>query len=525
MDFLKTNNMLIKCFSTSENIVIPDNIITISRAAFANNHSIKSVVIPKSVKAIEDYAFEGCENLESVTILNDKIKISKGAFKDCRALADQNGYIVVNGILFGCTLKHKEIVIPENVTEIGESAFIDCRVVEKLVIPPNVKTIGVQAFKNCIHLEKIEFSEGLLKIENYAFASCMSLDNVQIPTSVERVFIAAFSDCTNLSRVSFYGNPSVIDGWSFKNCPKLADKNGMIIISGILCYCHNVTEDLIIPEGVTAIVANALDNTSNVRTLTLPASIRMITSDNFQHCSNIRKIRLPFGVPYLEYEKTSLFLRDKIYIYGDKTHNEKFDQSCRQSISKDVDRHFKKTVKDNSVYIIERILGCCEKVAIQRLDRMIDFSVSNNANEITAFLIDYKNRMYTSEQITEEMFERTQKELGLIPKTKQDWQLDFDFLETDNSISILSYVGYDKHIIIPEYILDKKVVGLNEAIFYDAEKGSVIEVPKTVQRITGYNMEDTFASVFALFNVTIYGKEGSFIESYAKKNMMKFIPC
>ena len=59
----------------------------------------------------------------------------------------------------------KEIIVPENVTSIGEQAFYNCYSFKEIIIPKNVTEIERETFYNCsltsINLENIkEFGKG-----------------------------------------------------------------------------------------------------------------------------------------------------------------------------------------------------------------------------------------------------------------------------------------------------------------------------------------------------------------------------
>ena len=48
-----------------------------------------------------------------------------------------------------------EYVVDENVVEIAENAFVDCKKLTKVVISNNVKGIGNYAFAGCSELDEI----------------------------------------------------------------------------------------------------------------------------------------------------------------------------------------------------------------------------------------------------------------------------------------------------------------------------------------------------------------------------------
>ena len=128
------------CFGLTS-VTIGNSVTSIGGYAFCQCYSLTSVIIPNSVTSIGECAFAGCFGLTSVTIGNGVTSIGDNAFYSCSKLQK----VIVSDIAAWCGIKFggwyanpliyakhlysdenteiKDLVIPKNVTSIGEWAF------------------------------------------------------------------------------------------------------------------------------------------------------------------------------------------------------------------------------------------------------------------------------------------------------------------------------------------------------------------------------------------------------------------
>jgi len=100
------------------------------------------------------------------------------------------------------------IYLPETVTEIRDSAFSRCALLESINIPDGVAQIGEGAFNACSALPTITIPEGVTSIRANTFAGCESLASIYLPVSLSVVETMAFYNCNALTDVYYAGTQS-----------------------------------------------------------------------------------------------------------------------------------------------------------------------------------------------------------------------------------------------------------------------------------------------------------------------------
>ena len=131
------------------NCVIPDDgsVVMIDILAFYGNRTLEHLVIPDCIRRIESEAFSNCDNLKSVVLPKNLEFLGEGAFEFSRSLVsvDLNGYTVIPGWAFNMAPKLTEIKGIENVTEIGQAAFVICHSLASINLGVGLKAIGESA--------------------------------------------------------------------------------------------------------------------------------------------------------------------------------------------------------------------------------------------------------------------------------------------------------------------------------------------------------------------------------------------
>ena len=154
------------------------------------------------IKTIEMRSFDNLSNTKEIIIPDSVITISESAF------------------CFSSSIE--KLILGKNVQTIGNSAFLYVQFLSEVIIPDSVKTIGMGAFSGP-KIETLKLSSSLVSIGDYAFDSSNIIE-LTIPASVTSIGSMAFAFSQQLTALTYLGtNPSNINhkGDVFIECTKL----------------------------------------------------------------------------------------------------------------------------------------------------------------------------------------------------------------------------------------------------------------------------------------------------------------
>lgn len=363
-------------------------VIGIRSGTFSNCNNLISITIPSSVTSIA-YAFYGCSNLASidVDVSNEKYSSLDGILfnKDKTEL-----------ICYPAGKTNNSYNIPNNVLNIGDSAFYGCASLTGVSIPASVEEIGYHAFSQCLNLttltvatldfkhdssfynvniDKIIISDGVeiitkemmsnseispqevlipntvTNIGEGAFSGYTNLENIIIPNSVTYIGKSAFGNCTNLTNITIPNSITNIQSFTFEKCEsliKVTIPDGVVSIGmGAFYECNNLST-VTIPDSVTDIEVYAFDKCTNLKKVTVPIDI--YSGYGFNDCSNIEEINYTKG-------RTGRMLDYTWYNY-----DYRYKDSYKENLTYKTDNLKKVTFEEGITYIGNYSFYWCDKL-------------------------------------------------------------------------------------------------------------------------------------------------------------------
>ncbi len=242
-----------------------------------------SVVIPDCVTSIGEKAFYNCDKLTSVTIPDSVTSIGSNVFHHYRELTS----IYISDLAAWC-----KIVGLDNLMGLSSNnnLYLNGKLITDLIIPNGVTSIGDSAFERCSGLTSVTIPNSVTSIGWGAFNYCGGLTNITIPDSVTFIGYYAFDNCVNL-RYNEYDNAYYLGN---ENNPHFAlmkakntnidfcsiNVNTKIISSNAFGDCGNLT-NILIPDSITSIGDYAFENCSGLASVTIPDSVTSIGGGAF----------------------------------------------------------------------------------------------------------------------------------------------------------------------------------------------------------------------------------------------------
>ena len=296
-------------------IQIVDGVSYVGKWVVACDATATEVTLREDTVGIAKSAFAGCEALKKLTIGEKLAYIAEGELDACTALesivvSDKNlNFVSKNGVLYNKPVTDilcipaklaGDVVIPEGVTAIAANAFAGRTAIKSIQLPTTLESIGFGAFDGCadtlftakdgvIYIgawaigfdttlpETLTFLDGTVGIADGAFVADGTVKKVVIGKSIAYVGDSAFDGCAALELIEVAtanSNYVAINGILYDD-PTTA----------ILCVPAKLAGDVVIPEGVIAIDANAFADRTGVESIVLPSTIESIGADAFAGCS------------------------------------------------------------------------------------------------------------------------------------------------------------------------------------------------------------------------------------------------
>ena len=564
-----------------ETVVFEDGITKIPYMAVRNTKKLTKVVIPETVTQIESNAMEYCASLEKVELPENLTEIGSYAFSETglkELKLPKNLRIMREHILQGNT-GVKELTIPKTVTEMhtDRGAYfpkygaLEESGIETVVFEDGITKIPYMAVRNTKNLTKVVIPETVTQIESNAMEYCASLEKVELPENLTEIGSYAFSE-TGLKELKLPKNLRIMrehilqgnTGVKELTIPKTVTemhtdrgayfpKYGALEESGV--------ETVVFEDGIAKIPYMAVRNAKNLTKIVISETVVKIESNAMEYCASLEKVDLPENVTeigscaFAETGLKQIILPNSIETLGIYTF-----RGCTSLTSI--------TLSNKIEYIAARMFENCTSLETITLPDTV-ITINDNAfNGCTSLKnIEWgKSLKYINEYAFTNCTSLTNIKIpDTVEKIENGTFCNNSSLEKIELSKSLTWIGYRTFyncdaltsIEIPDSVTD-----LGDQIFYDCDALTDVKLGTGIKKIPDSTFEhcDKLASIVLPYRVesignnvfkndvalteitipratttigssvfsyldkmTIYGVPGTYAETYAKENGIKFV--
>lgn len=204
--------------------------------------------------------------------------------------------------------RFKRIIMPKNISDIGERTFMGCGNLQEVVMSEAPTSIGAEAFRDCKTLMLIPELNKAESIGERAFYNCAQLGLLTQAkhldlSSVVEIDISAFENCKYIASVKCSDHLRSIGGGAFSGCTSLVSFNLPANLARLSYDSFENTPWLKaskeVVDGITYIGTVAIEVDKNMSIFS-PREGTLGIADRFYHSGdNIKTIQLPSSLQYI----------------------------------------------------------------------------------------------------------------------------------------------------------------------------------------------------------------------------------
>ena len=162
-----------------------------------------------------------------------------------------------------------------------------------------VKGIDENAFSNNMSITSVIIPEGITSIPEQAFFNCKNLVLVSLPDSVTAIGKAAFSDCSKLGNIELPEKLTQLEPWCFKDCDSMTEVTipwYVQYIDSAFLGCDSLKK-VVFEKNNTLIkirdFSGAFSGCRALESVTIPDGVEAVSAEAFNGCVRLTSITLP----------------------------------------------------------------------------------------------------------------------------------------------------------------------------------------------------------------------------------------
>ncbi|WP_229108823.1 leucine-rich repeat protein [Bacteroides salyersiae] len=254
-----------------------------------------------SIIGIDNMAFKGCNKLTSIILPDNLTTLGEKAFSGCTALSSiilPNEVEQIGDETFSGCSALTSITVNDKLKSIGRAAFENCIALTDIILPDNVETIGSSTFKNCEKLSSVILGNSITELGDSTFLGCSTLKNIILPSSLQKIGVRSFNGCSSLINVEL-GHINSIGDVAFNGCTALTSitfPNNLTSIGNYAFFSCTELLSATLGTGVFSVPNYTFNNCSKLATIVLSENITSIGQYAFQNCTSLAALPLTANI-------------------------------------------------------------------------------------------------------------------------------------------------------------------------------------------------------------------------------------
>lgn len=260
---------------------------------------------------------------------------------------------------------------------------------------------------------------------------------------------------------------------------------------GSRAFFQTEVESVELPQGLKLIGQEAFGCCFRLKSIIIPDSVTKIEAMALPSC--LRYIRMPDalvkevglnGLKRIFSPCTDLMELEFALLSDPDNLSGLLKEKITAKIMRSYEKHVKEAIMFNNVIHLRNLLSLKKNVTYEDIDNLISYcSEHKETADIMRWLIDYKEKNFTHEEIIKKADEQTKKALGIMERTVSDWKKIFKFSVKGGKTIIKGYVSTDENLCIPEKIGNNEVVAIDDGAFSRCSQIKNISFPSGIETI------------------------------------------
>lgn len=277
--------------------VITDGVVR----GFANHPRLTHFVFPqKGVTRIENRTFYKTPLIGSVHIPEGVTQIGEQAYAECRLLTGNLSLPTtlkrIEQAAFSFASLSGQLILPDGIEFIGSSAFRDCKFEGSLYLPESLTVLPI--LNSGKLTGSVTIPRNITVIDEETFVNS-GFSQVEFHDGITEIKKAAFADTQLAGELVLPSNLKQLGGHAFKNTKitNIIFPDALQIMldggnteEGIFSECNRITGTIQFAKNVSRIPKGCFCDCSSMAGIILPENVEIIDEKAFQNCYSLNRI-------------------------------------------------------------------------------------------------------------------------------------------------------------------------------------------------------------------------------------------